>query len=83
MTNQTLCAMCNNQMNLVVSSGIDGKTWQCGRPCRTRISVRDHTFFSKSHLQRDKILMEESKADAKFRKDIAGAMKQSNETFVP
>ena len=37
-------------MNLVVRSGGDGKTWQCGRPCRARISVRDNTFFSKSRL---------------------------------
>ena len=37
-------------MNLVVRSGGDGKTWQCGRPYRARISVRDNTFFSKSRL---------------------------------
>ena len=50
MTNQKNCALCNNRMNLVVRSGGDGKTWQCGRPCRAPISVRDNTFFSKSRL---------------------------------
>ena len=28
----------------------DGKVWQCGRPCRTRVSTRHGTFFDKSNL---------------------------------
>ena len=45
-----VCALCNSRMNLVVRSGGNGKTWQCGRPCRARISVHDNTFFSNSRL---------------------------------
>ena len=35
-----------------------------------------------SAVQRDEILMNESKEDAQFKRDIAGAIRQSNETFA-
>ena len=36
---------CRNEMRLVVRSGVGGKIWQCGRPCRARVSVCEGTFF--------------------------------------
>ena len=38
-------------MDMVKRSGNDGKTWQCGRPCETRESIRKDTFFSQSNLR--------------------------------
>ena len=32
---------CRNEMRLVARSGVDGKIWQCGSPCRARVSVCD------------------------------------------
>ena len=52
-----LIAMDNNgknyhqAMSMVKRSGKDGKTWQCGRPCQTRESIRNGTFFSQSNLR--------------------------------
>ena len=50
------CTWCNNEMCLVVRSGVDGKIWQCGRPCRARVSVREGTFFAHLKLPLAKIM---------------------------
>ena len=50
------CMRCHNEMRLVVRSGVDGKIWQCGCPCRARVSVREGTFFAHSKLPLAKII---------------------------
>ena len=46
------CMRCRNEMRLFVRSGVDGKIWQCGRPCRARVSVCEGTFFAHfSHIR--------------------------------
>ena len=43
------CKNCHQAINMVKRSRKDGKTWQCGRPCQTRESIQNDTFFSQSN----------------------------------
>ena len=50
------CVECGREMTMVNRDGKDGKVWQCGRPCRKRVSIRHGTFFDKSNLTLEKIV---------------------------
>ena len=39
---------------MVNRDGKDGKVWQCGRPCRKRVSIWHGSFFDKSNLTIEK-----------------------------
>ena len=47
---------CGREMMMVNRDGKDGKVWQCGRPCRNRVSIRHGTFLYKSNLTSEKIV---------------------------
>lgn len=44
------CPACQCEMSLVKDKCSDGFIWQCGRPCRRRLSIRSGTFFEGSKL---------------------------------
>jgi len=55
--NTMACAACGRPCSLVSHGGsIDGRRWRC-RPCMTRKSVRDGSFFSDSHLSLRQLIL--------------------------
>ena len=55
--NSVICDSCQEPCKLMTySQGIDGKRWAC-QPCGLRKSVREGSFFTKSHLTLKQIVM--------------------------
>lgn len=50
------CAACNNSYSLINNRGIDEKRWSCSR-CKSTKSIRENSFFEKSHLSLFQIIM--------------------------
>ncbi len=57
LANSSHCPACNRPRNLVRdSSKIDGKIWRCPA-CNSKRSIRASSFFDKSHLSLEQILL--------------------------
>jgi len=55
--NSYTCPVCNQLCTLIqYAQGIDGRRWSCRR-CGTRKSVRERSFFSRSHLSLQQIVV--------------------------
>ena len=55
--NEMMCTVCNVPCQLqLYSQGADGKRWSC-ELCSRKISVRDGSFFTRSHLSLEKIAL--------------------------
>ena len=55
--NTLACTGCGQPCRLITHAGcIDGKRWYCGN-CNIRKSLRDDSFFSRSHLSLQKIIV--------------------------
>eukprot|EP00057_Strongylocentrotus_purpuratus_P031574 XP_785036.1 PREDICTED: uncharacterized protein LOC579849 isoform X2 [Strongylocentrotus purpuratus] len=55
--NSWTCDVCQERGRLQATEAIDGFVWRCPPPCRRRKSIRQGSFFSKSHLDLKKIIM--------------------------